>query len=251
MNIFLSIDDTDNHESPGSGQLAELLSAHVKRLGLASNCSAISRHQLYVHEAVRCTSHNSAMCFLLTLAERNKHCYERLTSVAQDFIRRFSAPGSDPGLCIAADEHIGTRRQLIEFGQRAKACLLSKAEAYDLASRSGIHLSEHGGTGDGVIGALAGIGLRMSGNDGRFRGWLRVGTPGRTLSAAHLCAEARADHTIDERGCRLSGFIPVMLADSRIKVVLHNHCRVIPLSRGAEANGDGWSTLTPAESKKF
>ena len=33
-----------------------------------------------------------------------------------------------------------------------------------------MHLSEHGGTGIGVIGALAGAGLRLSGNDGRFKG---------------------------------------------------------------------------------
>ena len=53
---------------------------------------------------------------------------------------------------------------------RAKSTVLNKEDAYSLAENLGIHLSEHGGTGEGIIGALAGIGLRLSGNDGRFKG---------------------------------------------------------------------------------
>ena len=32
-------------------------------------------------------------------------------------------------------------------------------------------LPGYGGTGQGVVGALAGVGLRLYGDDGRFRGW--------------------------------------------------------------------------------
>ena len=44
-------------------------------------------------------------------------------------------------------------------------------DAYLLAEQfPELSLSEHGGTGDGVIGALAGVGLRLSGSDGRIKG---------------------------------------------------------------------------------
>jgi len=51
-----------------------------------------------------------------------------------------------------------------------------------------VHLSEHGGTGGGIIGALAGIGLRLWGNDGRFRGWFHLGRDGEIVSADKLLA---------------------------------------------------------------
>ena len=47
-----------------------------------------------------------------------------------------------------------------------------------MAADLGVHLSEHGGTGIGVIGALAGAGLRLSGNDGRFKGKFAIPNPG-------------------------------------------------------------------------
>ena len=52
--------------------------------------------------------------------------------------------------------------------------VFTKDEAYATALRCGAHLSEHGGTGQGVIGALAGVALRLGGNDGRFKGRLHV-----------------------------------------------------------------------------
>ncbi len=52
--------------------------------------------------------------------------------------------------------------------------VISKEEAYETAAAHLIHLSEHGGTGQGVIGALAGAGLRLTGSDGRFKGKFRI-----------------------------------------------------------------------------
>lgn len=54
------------------------------------------------------------------------------------------------------------------FGRRVKDALVRREEALELAARTGIHLQALGGTGDGVVGALAAVGLRAAGNDGRF-----------------------------------------------------------------------------------
>ena len=54
------------------------------------------------------------------------------------------------------------------FAQRAKLKVLSIQEAQQTAADAGVQLLGLTGTGVGIIGALAGIGLRRAGEDGRF-----------------------------------------------------------------------------------
>lgn len=98
-----------------------------------------------------------------------------------------------PGLCILEMSRLSGREELIRFGRRAKGEVLTKAEAYDLAGRYGIRLSEHGGSGDGVIGALAGCALRLEGRDGRFRGQLE----GLETGTSYPCDTLREHPGID------------------------------------------------------
>jgi len=69
-------------------------------------------------------------------------------------------------LCIAAWNDITEKIQ--EWGRRAKKEVLQLANAKDLAVTNKIYLEGFTGTLIGQIGALAAIGLRKSGNDGRF-----------------------------------------------------------------------------------
>jgi hypothetical protein len=57
---------------------------------------------------------------------------------------------------------------LSEFGRRAQREVLSQAEAHELAATHDILLTGLGGSQDGVIGALAAVGLAASGEDGRY-----------------------------------------------------------------------------------
>ncbi len=248
MNIYLSIDDTDNYDSPGSGQLAETLAGELKDKGLTDQCSNISRHQLFVHEAIPYTSHNSSMCFSTTTPD-NK--LSDIIEFTKKFLRKNSAPGSDPGLCVAVDNNLLNRVALSNFGISAKQTIRSKQEAYDLAQKTGIHLSEHGGTGDGIIGALAGIGLRLQGNDGRIRGWLNLGERGQITTPKSLCNSPNVDDVMDDDGHSIAEDIPVILADSKIKTILRNHQQVIPVTRTNNTNGPEWTTYTKMEIKQF
>lgn len=90
---------------------------------------------------------------------------------------------ADPGLAMAflpahderGREIEGQIEKLIAFGKRTKQEYCTKASAYELAqSIPWLSLTEHGGDGQGVVGALAGIGLRLSGSDGRFRGKINL-----------------------------------------------------------------------------
>lgn len=184
MKILLAIDDTDDLDSPGTGHLAEEIAQEVERNGWGRR-SFITRHQLLVHPDVPYTSHNSAMCFAADLEDGRR---EALVDRAAALLEQKRAPGSDPGLCLAVLDPRLPGAELLAWGQAAKTAVLRKADAHALASRLGVHLSEHGGTGQGVIGALAGVGLRLGGRDGRVRGGLTVLASGELATVGALRA---------------------------------------------------------------
>ena len=88
----------------------------------------------------------------------------------------------------------------MDFGRRAKLEVLTAAEAEQLAAGLQIRLAGLTGTGGGIIGALAGVGLRQAGEDGRFL-WL----PGlRELRGEYPVRQICADGHVD-RICTLEG----------------------------------------------
>jgi hypothetical protein len=73
-------------------------------------------------------------------------------------------PGSDPGLCVTRS----VPQAVADFGRRSQRELVTQREARALAAQYGIALRGLGGDEDGVIGALAAVGLAATGNDGRY-----------------------------------------------------------------------------------
>jgi len=248
MKIYLSIDDTDNTESMGSGQLAEILAAELEQAQLAGKSSNITRHQLFFHGDIPYTSHNSAMCFSTQI---NRHQLDDIISFSGNFLRKNAAAGSDPGLCIALDDEIKDHTAIKQFGKKAKQNILTKEAAYSLSDQAGLHLSEHGGTGDGVIGALAGIGLRMSANDGRFRGWLRYGEKGEVVRADPIRAQKDVDDILDHAGEPIPNDSLIFLAEKKIKTFLRDNRQVVAVNPMRGCVEASWSTLSAAEVRQF
>jgi hypothetical protein len=248
MRLLLSIDDTDNEGTPGSGQLLEQCMARLQSERIVLHHSSISRHQLYVDDRIAYTSHNSAMCCLVDLEDRNKDLLrERMVS----FLCDESAPGSDPGLCIAVDTPDLLSDPLIQYGLKAKQQVLSKEEAYSLAGMLGLHLSEHGGDGSGVVGALAAIGLKLYGSDGRCRGWKQVAPKGTVLTAGDLCSKAGVPCLVGARGQAIQPEELVFLAEEKLKTVLVNHEEVLVVRNHDTAGQAAWATLSKAEIKQY
>ncbi|TKB10013.1 hypothetical protein [Desulforhopalus sp. IMCC35007] len=250
MQIYLSIDDTDNLESIGSGQLAENLTESLIVEGLALSCSNITRHQLFYHDDIPYTSHNSSMCFTAFI---NDSAYNNIIDFTSTYLKQHSAPGSDPGLCVARESEQLNREALIYFGEQAKTTILNKDKAYQLANKTNVHLSEHGGTGDGVVGALAGIGLRLQGSDGRFRGWFNMGEVGQITTPEKLCTHPCVTAVVDELFQPLDANSPIRITDDKIKTILHNHMQVVPVCRDLTANNGSplWATLGRKQVKIF
>lgn len=175
VRMLCCVDDTDDFSgSTSTGFVSELLARVASELG-GQVVLGITRHQLLLSDQVEYTSHNSSMCFeaYMPASAMPSFCKRAFATLAHETVAT-----ADPGLCIAeipddtqnpeTKAHIAA---LYDFGIAAQTRVCTKSEACRLAaSIPWVHLSEHGGSGLGIIGALAGIGLRLGGNDGRFRG---------------------------------------------------------------------------------
>lgn len=246
MKILVCIDDTDNLESRGTGELASILAEQIETRGWGIS-SFVTRHQLLVHPDIPYTSHNSAMCFEATLREDCPS--QRIIEHAGTFLTRESAPESDPGLCVVMPDLLSDPGPLLAFGQAAKERVLTKQDAYDLAARLGLHLSEHGGSGQGVVGALAGAGLRLGGNDGRLKGQLRIGLPGEVRSVASLQAESLVEEVRTLAGAAPRPDDRVELGE-KIKTVLIEGRSVLLLEESGRADVL-WKTCSRQRLKNY
>ena len=163
--ILVGLDDTDTLDSPGTNQLARRLAT---ALPAGFECTLILRHQLFFDPRVPYTSKNGCASLLIR-HEPARHAAE-LLPVLQAELRAWYVPGSDPGLCLA--ERVP--EQITGFGRRCQRELVRQDEARALARAHGLHLEGFGGTEDGVIGALAAVGLLAAADDGRvvhLAGW--------------------------------------------------------------------------------
>ncbi len=164
--IYVCVDDTDNLKSRGTGRLARAIAA---KLSKKYPVLGVTRHQLYVHPDIPFTSHNS--CAVIHVESDEKEQIDNIFEIAKKEIYDDFIEGSDPGLSVAHESQISP--SLIAYAKDAKDTVLTQEKARTLAKNLNIRLEGLGGTEDGVIGSMAGLGLAYAGNDGRF---LQIGT---------------------------------------------------------------------------
>jgi len=170
--ILVGIDDTDIPNSRGTNQLARRI---VSEISEQWQCIRIVRHQLLFDPRVPYTSKNGSASIALELrselsrsevdAAEKKAATNSLLPTFRRLMMDDFIPGSDPGLCLLTET---CPPEVINWGHRCQQEIVSTAEAYAIAEQTGLHLESLGGTEDGVIGALAAIGLATTENDGRI-----------------------------------------------------------------------------------
>ena len=178
--IYIGIDDSDTVDSPGTNQLARAL---VARVAPDYRCALILRHQLLDDPRVPYTSKNGSAS--IQLEPRGRADVESLTAQLRAGMRAWFKDGSDPGLCVAAR----VPPEVTAFGRRCQSEIVGQVEARHLAAACGLHLEGLGGTEDGVIGALAAVGLAAGRDDGRV---VQLGTWADDLCGPEEVAAIRA-----------------------------------------------------------
>ena len=159
---LVGIDDTDNIDSKGTGFHARQLGRLLSNADLAEPLD-ITRHQLLFDPRIPYTSHNSSLCLRVLIDPKR---VDELVQACRTYLLENSAPGSDAGLCVVARHAIGG--EVEDFGRRAKEEILTLDMATSLAARASILLEGLTGDHGGMIGSLAGVGLRHGGRDGRI-----------------------------------------------------------------------------------
>lgn len=172
---YVAFDDTDTLTADrGTGKLARWFG---DRLPEDVALWGVVRVQLPVLPGIPFTSHNSAAVVVLERTSQSfgaqrdgapaweRELIDELALRARQHVEELALPGSDPGVCVAWDG-CPALAPLMEFGQRAAVAVVDQAQAKAAATRA--HLSGHGGTCDGIIGAAAGVGLVSGGWGGRL-----------------------------------------------------------------------------------
>lgn len=175
--FIVGLDDTDMPDTPGTNQLARRI---ADSLPPGFTFDVVLRHQLLLDPRIPYTSHNG--CASIGVRAAPGHAATDLLDSLRHLIREFAPPGSDPGLCILdrgfredvrpMSEHrpvaeTGIPAAIPSFAEHCQREPVHQADALAHARSFGIHLEPLGGTGDGIIGALAAVGLRAGNNDGR------------------------------------------------------------------------------------
>ena len=158
--IYVGIDDTDTLDSRGTGRLARNIAT---ALSTKYPIFGVTRHQLFVHPDIPFTSHNS--CAVIHV-EAPPNAMEEIFCKTKKMMLEDFIEGSDPGLAIATSTQITSAA--VALGLDAKTIIISQERAREVAKNSKIRFEGLGGTEDGVIGAIAGVGLASLKNDGRF-----------------------------------------------------------------------------------
>ena len=158
MKYIIGIDDTDNHESRGTGHLARVM---ADALAQDFHVHGVTRHQLLEDERVPMTAKNSCAAILF---EGESYSLEEIAMYARKVMLDDYQPGSDPGLCVGN----AIPSEIMAYGKRVQREFISQKVPRQLATAHNIYLEGLGGDEGGVIGALAAVGLAASGEDGRY-----------------------------------------------------------------------------------
>lgn len=239
MKMFVAFDDTDNIDSDfGTGKLTRWFENE-----LPEGCTlwGVVRHQLPVLKEIPYTSHNSSACAVIEASAYT--AVSELISRAVDHVVKHAAPGSDPGVCVACEDDPAIT-QLMDFGLKCSQRVVTQKEAMNACY--GIHLSGHGGTNDGIIGAAAAVGLSAYGRSGRFIEYGRLRDFPPVVSVSELEAHGIMVISVDRDALApgphdmidTHGWLRPRLWDGRV---------LLPVCRN---DGQGWKPLAGKNRKK-
>jgi len=167
---------------------------------------------------------------------------QELVKESRRWLLEWFIEGSDPGLCVT--DHVPD--EIVAFGKRCKVELIEQSEARELAAKHDIYLEGLGGTNQGIIGALASIGLISTGDDGRLvhlGGWPWPDE----IHGGLIDAKTIYERGVDEIRVQATGEV---LRDGRVDIVknLRPNIRGGKIVLLVEATPDGrapWKALKP------
>jgi len=232
MRVYVGFDDTDVLDGPyGTGKLVRRFESR-----LPDGCTlwGVVRQQLLIDDRIPYTSHNSSACAVIDMADPS--LVSSLIARAVEHIERESSPGSDPGLCVVRED-APVMPRLVEIGRLCTARVVTQHEV--LQSVNGTHISGHGGTHDGIIGAAAAVGLTASGWSGRFIEYGRLREFPDTVPVSELERSGITVVSVD-RDTMLPGGADVVSTQGWLRPRLWGYKPVLPVR---PAGNNRWESI--------
>ncbi len=240
MRFLIGLDDTDNPDNPettGTGALAIRLGKRLEEAGLGK-FESVTRHQLMRSPQVHCTSDNGAICLCFE-ADVNRR--SELEMACRSFILREYMRGSDPGLTLASWNQITA--DVFTWAKLAKSRLLTRPDALQTARSAGIAIVGIAGSGEGVIGALAAVGLRFRGEGGRFVWLPHLEALNGVYSYTSLMDEVPFDSIENLKGKSPRPEEKIALAEGGVTPVLREGRCVLLVEQEHKETSYDWHTL--------
>ncbi len=239
MIFYVAFDDTDTIDcGRGTGKLArwfaDLLPAGCEQ-------KMVVRQQLLQSPGIPMTSHNSSLCCVVEAPDGSYR--DLLIERGIEHLKNHFFEGSDPGFCVASERDDLTA--LMDFGIKCTGNITTQAAAMEAAL--GVHLSGHGGTNDGIIGATAAVGLTHLGESGRIVDYADIRSLPQITTAFDL--RQRGIHVISAN--RHAEFIPDHhKIDNQLSLRPHLWAKrlVVPLMA---ADKDTWQTIAIKKENRF
>jgi len=186
----IGIDDT--------GHLDQHLTTKLMRNWLSQMLKAdlihsegITRHQLFESEKITFSYKNRSLALTFNTSLSVFEIEDSLI----DFIRANSNSNSNPAIALLSRH--SDSLHVLAFGRRCKNELLKLADSEQYASEANVLLRGLGGNRNGMIGALAAVGLRAGGADGVFVHLNGLENIKGTLSAGDIRNSSALQHILD------------------------------------------------------
>jgi hypothetical protein len=216
--IFIGIDDTDTQNSNGTGFLSRELAKQIESNNLGKVVN-ITRHQLFISNKIKYTNRNNSACIELLTSKK-----DLLILFCREMVLSSTNPESQPVIVYAESNLIS--ENIIDFSCKAKTSIQNINDAIKLAKDSSFVIDFlRSGKKNGVIGAVAAIGLRATGNDGRViwvNGYEIKGLTGTYMVGEVYCrTHVDAIRTID--GYKVPTNASIDFENKRIKPVLKDN----------------------------
>lgn len=223
MRVYIGFDDTDHaHADRGTGKLVRWFED-----ALPPECRlwGVVRQQLLVHDDIPYTSHNSSACAVVEVPNA-VDVLDDLIRRATEHIERYSLEGSDPGLCVVCEDNSSLPR-VLAFGRECTQRVVTQKDA--MAALAAGHLSGHGGSNDGIIGAAAAVGLTAHGWSGRFIEFGRLRQVPDRVSVSHLAALNILPVSLD-RNCQVPAPEDLVLTNDWLRPRLWGQRPILPVT---------------------
>jgi hypothetical protein len=204
---LVAIDDTDNLESIGTGRLARMLAQYLVDEGQLAGPS-VTRHQLLVHPDIPYTSHNSSACIA---ASGDTGAGDKLVELARAFLQANEHEGANPGLCVVPASAVPA--SLPDLARRAQDRVLELGAFDEEIAPLGLSIWSAGQTGQGRIGAVCGVALRSTGEDGRFIDLSGIREVGGRVLVGEILSRTGVDRVVDEQGETLGDDVAIETRD--------------------------------------